>query len=282
MNRVIINADDFGIHTEVNHAVIEAYEKGVLRSASLLASGAAFEEAVTLAKQCPGLGIGIHLCLVGSLPPVLSPQEVPTLVDKDGLVAESYIPFIRRVMEGKIDYEQVYRELDAQMEKIMAQGLPITHVDSHQHMHILPPIWAIVQTLMKKYGLHRLRVPRESYMFKAFSAGPVRVMGRNGLTFLANKVMADVKRLHFTTTDYFWGMADGGNMNVHNLSYILQRMPFGVHEIMMHPGRSNAALSQVFSWGYHWEDEFHALVSPTTQKLMKERHIEPIHYGMLP
>ena len=282
MNRVIFNADDFGIHTEVNHAVIEAYEKGVLRSTSLLASGPAFDEAVALAKQCPGLGIGIHLCLVGSLPTILSPREVPTLVDANGLVPESYIPFVKKIMEGQINYEQVYRELDAQMEKIMAQGLNITHVDSHQHMHMLPPIWAIVQTLMKKYGLHRLRVPREPYLFKAFSAGPVRVMGRNGLTFLAHKAMADVKRLRFTTTDYFWGMVDGGNMNVNNLSYILQRMPFGVHEIMMHPGRSTAALSQVFSWGYHWEDELHALLSPTTQELMKERHIEPIHFGMLP
>ncbi len=282
MNRVIINADDFGIHTEVNQAVIEAYEKGVLRSTSLLASGPAFDEAVALAKQCPGLGIGIHLCLVGSLPTILSPREVPTLVNANGLVPESYIPFVKKVMEGQIDYEQVYRELDAQIEKIMVQGLNITHVDSHQHMHMLPPIWAIVQTLMKKYGLHRLRVPQEEYTFKTFSAGPFRVMGRNGLTFLSRKAMADIKRLHFTTTDYFWGMIDGGNMNVHNLTYILQRMPFGVHEIMMHPGKSTAALSQVFSWGYHWEDEFHALISPTIKELMKERHIEPIHFGMLP
>lgn len=282
MNRVIINADDFGIHTEVNRAVIEAHERGLLLSTSLLASGPAFDDAVALARQYPGLGIGIHLCLVGSLPTVLSPREVPTLVDADGLLPESYVPLMKKIWAGHIDFEQVYRELDGQMEKIMSTGLSITHVDSHQHMHMLPPVWKIVQALMKKYGIHRLRVPREAYSFKLMAANPGRIAGRDGLTFLAKKAMADVRRLHFTTTDYFWGMVDGGNMTEANLAYILRHMPFGVHEIMMHPGRSTAALSQIFSWGYHWEDEFRALMSPRIRQLMEERKIEPIHYGKLP
>lgn len=282
MNRVIINADDFGIHTEVNRAVIAAHEQGLLLSTSLLASGPAFDDAVALARQYPGLGIGIHLCLVGSLPTVLPPKDVSTLVDHEGLLPESYVPLMKRILAGHVDWEQVYNELDCQMEKIMSTGLPITHVDSHQHMHMLPPIWKIVQALMKKYGLHRLRVPRESYTFKLMSAHPGRIAGRDGLTFLSNKAMADVRRLHFTTTDYFWGMVDGGNMTEANLAYILRHMPFGVHEIMMHPGRSTAALSQVFSWGYHWEDELQALLSPRIRQLMEERKIEPIHYGMLP
>ena len=119
MNRVIINADDFGIHTEVNRAVIEAHEQGLLLSTSLLASGPAFDEAAALARQYPGLGVGIHLCLVGTLPPVLSPKEVPTLVDDNGLLPESYVPLVKRMWTGRIDFEQVYRELDAQMEKII-------------------------------------------------------------------------------------------------------------------------------------------------------------------
>lgn len=282
MNRVIINADDFGIHTEVNRAVIEAHEQRLLLSTSLLASGPAFDEAAALARQYPGLGVGIHLCLVGSLPTVLSPKEVPTLVDDNGLLPESYVPLVKRMWTGRIDFEQVYRELDAQMEKIMSAGLNVTHVDSHQHMHMLPPVWKIVQALMKKYGLHRLRIPKESYSFKVMAASPGRVMGRDGLTYLARKAMSDVKRLRFTTTDYFWGMVDGGHMTEANLAHILRHMPFGVHEIMMHPGRSTAVLSQSFSWGYHWEEEFHALISPRIRQLMKEQNIEPIHYGQLP
>lgn len=282
MNRVIFNADDFGIHTEVNHAVIEAYEQGVLTSTSLLATGPAYEEAVALAKEHPGLGIGIHLCLVGSLPTILGPAEVPSLVDAQGLVPESYAEFMKRSVLGQINYEQVYRELDAQMEKIMAAGLHITHVDSHQHLHMLPHVWPIVQTLMKKYGIHRLRVPREAYTFKALHANPVRVMARNSLTFLGERAMRDVRRLQFTTTDFFWGMVDGGNMNETNLSYILNRLPFGVHEIMMHPGRSTAVLAKTFSWGYHWQDEFAALMSSKIRELMDRRQIQKINFGDLP
>lgn len=282
MNRVIINADDFGIHALVNSAVVKAYGQGMLKSTSLLAAGPAFDEAVSLARQCPGLGIGIHLCLVGSLPSVLGAHRVPSLVGKDGLMPESYGQVMKKIYAGKIDFGEVYDELDAQMAKILATGLSVTHVDSHQHLHMLPPIWKIVQALMKKYNLHRLRIPREAYTFKALSANPVRVMGRNGLSYLANKAMADVRRLQFTTSDFFWGMVDGGNMNEANLARILRRLPFGVHEIMMHPGEDTAALGNVFSWGYHWEDEFQALSSGHIRELAEKKQIEFINYGSLP
>ena len=282
MNRLIINADDFGIHAAVNEAVIDAHRRGILTSTSLLAAGPAFEEAVALARQCPGLGIGIHLCLVGSLPTVLPSRQVSSLVGEDGLLPESYVEFIKKAYTGKIDYTQVYAELEGQIQKILATGLPITHVDSHQHLHVLPPLWNIVQTLMKTYDLHRLRIPREAYSFKMLLAKPVRAAGRDGLTYLARRAMADVRRLGYTTSDYFWGMVDGGMMNEANLSYIIGQLPFGVHEIMMHPGRSTAELSQVFSWGYHWEDEYHALLSQSLRQKVAQHHIELIHYGMLP
>ncbi len=282
MNRVIINADDFGIHEEVNKAVIDAHEHGVLTSASLLAQGPAFDDAVEQARLHPQLGIGVHLCLVGSLPPVLSPREVPTLAGSDGLMPENYGQFIKRMWTGAVNFSHIYDELNAQIEKIVSTGLSVTHVDSHQHLHMLPPVWKIVQALMKKHGIHRLRVPRESYAFKVMSASPVRIAGRDGLTFLAKKAMADVRRLKFTTADYFWGMVDGGNMNEKNLARILQMIPFGVHEIMMHPGRSTAVLSQAFSWGYHWEEELQALVSPQIRQIGEKKRIEFIHYGQLP
>lgn len=281
MNRLIINADDFGIHTEVNHAVINAHKKGILTSTSLLASGPAFEEAVELAKGCPKLGIGIHLCLVGGLPVVSDIQEVSTLVDKNGFLPESYVEFIKKAYEGKIDYGQVYQELDAQIAKILSANLPITHVDSHQHLHVLPPVWKIVQSLMKKYRLHRLRIPGEAYTFKLFNASPMRIMGRNGLTWLSRKALRDVHRSAYTTTDYFWGMVDGGNMNENNLAYIIKQLPFGIHEIMMHPGANTSTLAKTFSWGYHWEDEYQALVSEKIFNLLKDRQIKLINYGDL-
>ena len=80
---------------------------------------------------------------------------------------------------------------------------------------------------MMKYGIHRVRIPREAYSYKLFSANPVRIAGRDGLTYLSQKAMDAVKRLHFTTTDFFWGMVDGGNMNEGNLKYLIDRLPSG-------------------------------------------------------
>lgn len=282
MNRLIVNADDFGIHSDVNKAIASSYDDGILTSTSLLANGLAFDEAVAIAKERPHLGLSVHLCLVGSLPPVSPIEEVQTLVDGEGLFPESYGTFMKRLYSGHIRMEEVYRELDRQMAKIMELGLPITHIDSHQHLHVLPPVWHIVKSLMKKYGIHRLRIPAESYGFKVALANPVRMMGRNGLTLLARKARRDALRLGFTTTDYFWGMVDGGNMNEKNMAYIVNQLPFGVHEIMVHPGLDSDALSKVFSWGYHWQDEWHALVSPAMRERLERHHIELISYGDLP
>ena len=94
VNRLIINADDFGIHEAVNEGIYSAYGQGVLTSTSLLAQGPAFDDAVRMSKECDRLGIGIHLCLVGSLPTVLSPREVPSLVESDGLLPDNYMTFI--------------------------------------------------------------------------------------------------------------------------------------------------------------------------------------------
>lgn len=282
MNRLIINADDFGIHTAVNRAVVQAFQQGVLTSTSLLAAGAAYEEAVTAANDNPGLGIGIHLCLVGSLSPVLDPKEVPSLVTEEGVFPESYGTVMKNILLGKVDYGEIYRELDAQIEKIMRARIRVTHVDSHQHLHILPPVWKIVQALMKKYGLHRVRIPRESYLFKPFTGNPVRIMGRNGLTWLSEKAMRGVRQFGYTTSDYFWGMLDGGSMDETHLGYILKNLPFGVHEIMMHPAISTATMAKTFAWGYRWEEEYRALVSPYIRHVLSQKKIQLIHYGELP
>ena len=282
MNRLIINADDFGIHSDVNKAIASAYDNGILTSTSLLANGPAFEEALSIARERPKLGLSIHLCLVGSLPPVSPVESVPTLVDERGLFPESYVEFMKRLYSGHIRMEEVYTELNRQMAKIMELGLPVTHIDSHQHLHVLPPVWQMVKSLMKQYGIHRLRIPAESYGFKVLLANPVRMMGRNGPTLLAKKARREARHLGFTTTDYFWGMVDGGNMNERNLAYIVGQLPFGVHEIMVHPGLHTALLSQTFTWGYHWQDEWHALVSPAMRERIRKHNIELISYGDLP
>ena len=129
--QLIINADDFGIHPAVNEAVRRAATEGILTSTSLMAGGDAFDEAVEMARSMPSLGIGIHLTLVGGIKPVLPPSEVPSLTWDNGVFCHDYGKLIVRDLEGKISLSEVYAEWDAQIQKIMNTGLPVTHMDGH-------------------------------------------------------------------------------------------------------------------------------------------------------
>ena len=97
-----------------------------------------------MAKNNPKLGIGVHIALVGGLKPVCNPAEVPSLLTSEGVFPETYIDFMKRIYTGKINYSELRKEIHAQMERIMESGLHVTHIDGHQHMHVLPTVLPIV------------------------------------------------------------------------------------------------------------------------------------------
>ena len=153
MSKLIINADDFGLHSAINEGIIVGHTKGAITSTSILASGAAFNEAVDMAKEYPKLGIGIHIALVGGIAPVSDPSEIPSLVTKEGVFVDNYIEFMKRIYSGSINYDEVRTEITKQVSKIMESGVNVTHIDGHQHMHVLPSILPIVleQAMRYKY-----------------------------------------------------------------------------------------------------------------------------------
>lgn len=283
MTKLIINADDFGIHSAVNDGIIRGHKRGIITSTSLLAGGQAFEEAVQLAKEEPNLGIGAHICLVGGLPPVASPQLVPSLLTEEGVFPDTYITLLKWLYTGRIQIDQLELEIQAQFNKIMASGLSITHVDGHQHMHILPQVLPIIIKYMNQYDLHRIRIPKESYTFINGVYNPIRLLGKMGLSFVSTLAKSKIENYKFLTTDYFWGMINGGQLRESALEKILRRVASygGVHEIMTHPGISNDILNQSFHWQYHWEEELSGMLSFHMQRLVKEKHIQLINYGDL-
>ena len=134
-----MNADDFGRHELINRAVERAFNAGCLKSATLMAGGIAFDDAVKLAKKIPNLGVGIHFTLANGNP-ILPPNEIPSLVTPEGVFHGDYIKFLKRYLSGKISLSEVRSELAAQLEKILNTGLTLTHFDSHQHLHHIPGI----------------------------------------------------------------------------------------------------------------------------------------------
>lgn len=276
--QLIINADDFGIHPAVNEAVRKAATEGILTSTSLMAGGDAFDEAVEMARSMPSLGIGIHLTLVGGIKPVLPPSEVPSLTWDNGVFCHDYGKLIVRDLEGKISLSEVYAEWDAQIQKIMNTGLPVTHMDGHQHMHMWPHFYPIARDLAKKYHISCMRVPEEDVLFGMKDGHIIRWAAKNGLSLLSRMHRPDLKKNHIRTNDHFFGMLYGGHLSPERFAkFILQTRP-GITEIMCHPSADTRAMEDTFHWGYHGEDELAGLLADINRELIEKKQISLISY----
>lgn len=276
--QLIINADDFGIHPAVNEAVRKAATEGILTSTSLMAGGDAFDEAVEMARSMPSLGIGIHLTLVGGIKPVLPPSEVPSLTWDNGVFCHDYGKLIVRDLEGKISLSEVYAEWDAQIQKIMNTGLPVTHMDGHQHMHMWPHFYPIARDLAKKYHISCMRVPDEDVLFGMKDGHIIRWAAKNGLSLLSRMHRSDLKKNHVRTNDHFFGMLYGGHLSPERFAkFILQTKP-GITEIMCHPSADTRAMEDTFHWGYHGEDELAGLLADINRELIAKKQISLISY----
>jgi len=278
--RLIVNADDFALHPSVNRAILLAHREGIVTSTTILAGGMAFFDAGEELKSCPELGIGVHLCLVDQKP-VLKPEEVPSLVDHEGRFCASYAGFLKRYLLRQVPLEQVRRELEAQVGRIRDLGLKITHLDSHQHLHLLPGIARIVADVARKFDIRCIRVPAEQVKGHQ---GPTsftrRLQGR--LVFrLAQKRRREFSRQGFRFPDHFFGFSQGGKMLLNDWLKLLPRLPAGASEVMVHPGADTQELRACFGWGYHWGEELQALIHPQLRLLIMQQNIQLINYGDL-
>lgn len=281
MKLLIVNADDFGLHPAVNRAIIAGHTGGCITSTSIMPGAAAFADAASLAERHPSLGTGVHLTLVGERP-VADPAAVPTLVDGDGRFPGQYPAFLARYLRGRVSRDEIRTELTAQVAKAAAAGVKITHLDSHQHLHVMPGIIDIVLDLAAQFGIKALRIPAEPRFFSGgfpYTAG--RFVGRFGLSSLASLARRKAKRRGFAVPDHFFGMLAGGNMRQEYLLAILDRLPDGVSEIMVHPGDDAAALGALYGWGYRWQDELAALTSPETRRRLEANGIRLISFREL-
>ena len=281
MRRLIVNADDFGLHAAVNRGILAAHTEGIVSSTSLMAGGAALDDAVRIAKQCPQLGVGVHLTLVGARP-VLPVAEVSSLLDEAGDFYGSYPLFIKRFLRGKIRLAEVERELAAQIDRVRMAGIQPSHLDSHQHLHVLPGIGGLVLDLARRFSIRAIRIPAEPVAFIGATPATVgRLAGRGGLTMLANLFRQHAAAAGIRTSDHFFGMLAGGQLTEPAILAILRRLPPGDSELMTHPGFADESLADAYRWGYQWDAERQALAAPAVRELLVERQIRLISFREL-
>lgn len=282
MKQLIVNADDFGLHPLINAGIIKGHQEGFITSTSLMPSAPCWQEAVRLAKENPRLGIGVHLTLVGGVPSVLPKEQVSSLLDDDGLFLPDYVAFAKRYYSGAVKRSELEAELRAQLERALSCGVNITHIDSHQHTHVLPGINSLVLKLSNEYNIIRVRIPKEGYLFTGgFQTGVGRLIGRSGLSLCADMAALRADSLGLRHPQHFYGMLAGGHLNAQLIANILRQLPEGVSEIMTHPGLDSAALGKAFSWQYHWREELDAYLDAGNKTLLKELCIEPVSFAAL-
>jgi len=157
---VVINADDFGFSSGVNRAIAQAHDQGILTSTSLMVTGAAFEEAVEIAKARPSLGVGLHLVLTCGRS-ALPPSTIPHLVDADGNFSDEPNKTGWRYQFDRYARQELPLEIRAQLEKFRQTGLPLSHVDGHLHLHSHPVVLRHLVDLAEEFNIRYIRLPLE-------------------------------------------------------------------------------------------------------------------------
>jgi predicted glycoside hydrolase/deacetylase ChbG (UPF0249 family) len=283
--RLIINADDFGLTPGVNRAIVELHHAGALSSATLMATGAAIEDAVALAHANPALGVGCHVVLTDGVP-AAPPESIPTLLGPNRKsLRPKLIDFVRDLLLGRIDEADIERESTAQIRKLQHAGIAVTHLDTHKHTHMFP---AVTRPLLRVAEAHNIRAIRSP--FEARWSGS---LGQGGLSRRLQMRLLNQLRSAFDnqpqilsravfTTDGSLGISATGDLNQETLTQIATNIPDGTWELVCHPGYNDADLDRVATrLRNHRRVEYDALLAVIPKILSHPNPPTLIHYGDL-
>ncbi len=280
--QLILNADDFGATEAVNRAVVDAFTRGVLTSCSIMASGEAFDDAVHKVAQCSGLGIGLHLVAVHGRS-VLPHRDIPTLVDSTGRFPDDPTWAGLRYFFSRKARRELRRELAAQFEKALAAGIPLTHIDSHLHLHVHPVIFDLAVQLGAQYGVLRMRAPEDDFQLATqFDSSLPRGRAAEARIFriLTRRMKKRLRAEGFLFTERVYGHFLTGRMSEGYLLYVLDRLSVSTGEVYFHPAVFDhvATLDGV---DRQQQREYEALVSSRVIERMEELGISRIRYSEL-
>jgi hopanoid biosynthesis associated protein HpnK len=246
VGRLILNADDFGLTSGVNRAILELHHAGVLTSASLMARDEATDEAIELALATPSLGVGCHVVLVDG-EPVLRAQNLPTLVDpRMGRFHQTLSVFLKLLLTERIRSSEIEAETAAQIALLQKRGLRLTHIDTHKHAHMFPAVLRPVLRAAQAAGIRAVRNPFEpAWSLRATRGAPwIRRAQVQLLRLLEPAFRRIVAEEGFTTTEGALGVLATGTLDSKTVSSLLRNIPAGTWELVTHPGYNDSDLAQ--------------------------------------
>ncbi len=287
MKQVILNADDFGLTRGINEAIIRSHLEGVLTSATLMANGPAFEDAVRRAKLHPNLGIGCHLVLTGGTS-VAPPEQIPSLASPDGQLPKTLAAFVASVSFGRITAADIETELRAQIEKIRRVSIEPTHVDTHKHTHAHPRVMGVVARVAHEFGITRIRNPIENLgdSWRSTRGDGLSRIGDLAASAaalsVASRFRAIARKHDLRSPDHFLGLAATGRLDATALCRLFDALLEGCTEIMLHPGICDADLAAIGSrLQRQRQTEMEALLATETKRAVADHGIQLISYREL-
>lgn len=283
MKKLIITGDDFGFSLAVNEAIEEAHRCGVLSTASLMVGASGTGDAVDRAGRLPSLRVGLHLVLVNGTP-ISRPQAVPDLVDQRGR-------FSPHLFRAGINFffssgvrQQLEREIRAQFQAFWGTGLPLDHVNCHNHMHLHPTIGGLILKVGREYGLRAVRYPYEPVLpsWRASQKG----FGRKWMSWLflwpwLALLRRQLRHARVRSNQFIFGMNDGGDMNLDLVLGFLRNLPPGITEIYFHPASRHDSELDRAAKNYRYQEEFATLTSPTLRQALQTSGIQCISFSDL-
>jgi chitin disaccharide deacetylase len=285
VKRLIVNADDLGLTPGVNRAIVEASQRGIVTSATLMANGAAFDGALQAVAAAPKLAIGCHIDLI-QLSPVLPLEKLATLVEGEGFRA-GFTRFASMAMRGRLDSKEVTAEATAQIRKLQSAGVKVSHFDTHKHTHVFPPVLKALLRAAAECGVKAVRNPFEPESAVGFRHvfRRLQTLSRwtavQSLRTLAISFRREVERAGLATTEGTVGIAVTGHMDQRMLCDMLERMPPGTWELVTHPGYSDEGLAKLSKLTTSREQELRWLTSPQTRAAVERAGIQLISYAEL-
>jgi hopanoid biosynthesis associated protein HpnK len=281
MKQLIITADDFGLSSGVNRAVEQGWREGLLTCASIMPGGTAFDEAVDISRRNPALQIGLHLTLVQGRG-VLSPAEIPGLVDADGNFSDNPVKSGIRYFFDRGLYCQLKREIEAQIRHVLNAGILLTHIDGHLNMHLHPTVFRILAELMPLYGITSFRLAQERLLHNLRSDRE-RILGKALefliFSFLTDHARPELDRMGIRYASEVKGVLNSGRMTEEYILNIIDSVQDGLTEIYFHPGiLPDAEISRRMP-DYRHQEELAAIASPTVRQRLHELKIQVLNYS---
>ena len=275
MKRLIINADDLGFAPGVNRGILECHRAGSVTSASMMVNTPAFDEAAALARDTPTLDVGLHFNLLSGSPLT----DVPTLANPRTGQFHSLAELARRAFAGRVAADDVRRECSAQLQALLHAGIAPTHIDSHRHTHALPGILKPVLQCASDVGVRFVRRPLDRLvMTDPIASAKMSIL--HAAWRLAVRGLTRAELRFVDDAPAFRGIALQGAVDLHSrLMALLDALPNGTTELMLHPGYDDSILAAQDPYRAEREREVAVLISAAVQSRLSRGDFELVNFA---